>query len=92
MPNLQHITNPDEDLIEPRMLRLLDLLYRTRSVTQSAAALGQSQSTVSIWLGKLRRQLNDLLFVRTPTGMQPTPRADALIDLRRRKPPASPAA
>lgn len=83
MPNLQHIPNPDDDLIEPRMLRLLDLLYRTRSVTQSAATLGQSQSTVSIWLGKLRRQLNDPLFVRTPTGMQPTPRADALIEMAR---------
>jgi DNA-binding transcriptional LysR family regulator len=34
---------------------------------------------VSIWLGKLRRQLHDPLFVRTPAGMQPTPQADLLI-------------
>ncbi|MDW3688248.1 LysR family transcriptional regulator [Cupriavidus sp. CV2] len=74
------MSNPEDDLIEPHMLRLLDLLYRTRSVTQAAAALGQSQSTVSIWLGKLRRRLNDPLFVRTPTGMQPTPRVEALIE------------
>jgi DNA-binding transcriptional LysR family regulator len=34
---------------------------------------------VSIWLARLRKGLGDPLFVRTPTGMQPTPRADALI-------------
>lgn len=38
-----------------------------------------SQPTVSIWLARSREQLRDLLFVRTPAGMQPTPRADALI-------------
>ncbi len=31
----------------------------------------------------LARQLNDPLFVRTPSGMQPTPRADALIETAR---------
>jgi DNA-binding transcriptional LysR family regulator len=66
-------------LFDPRALHLLDLLYRTRSVTQAAELAGQSQPTVSIWLGKLRRQLGDPLFVRTPAGMQPTPRADTLI-------------
>lgn len=66
---------PDVDL-----LRLFDLLYSTHSVTRSAEQLGLSQPTVSIWLGKLRRQLNDPLFVRTPAGMQPTPRADELIE------------
>ena len=35
--------------------------------------------TVSIWLGRLREELNDQLFVRTPSGMIPTPRADELI-------------
>jgi DNA-binding transcriptional LysR family regulator len=66
---------PDVDL-----LRLFDLLYSTHSVTRSAEQLGLSQPTVSIWLGKLRRQLNDPLFVRAPAGMQPTPRADELIE------------
>ncbi|HEY8906679.1 MAG TPA: LysR family transcriptional regulator [Rhodoferax sp.] len=73
----------DTSLLDPKLLRLLDLLYTTRSVTRVAELLGQSQPTVSIWLGKLREQMGDPLFVRTPTGMQPTPQADALIDTAR---------
>ena len=71
----------DDDLswIDVKYLRLFDLLYSTRSVTRSAQQLGQSQPTVSIWLSRLRKLLADPLFVRSPTGMQPTPRADALI-------------
>jgi DNA-binding transcriptional LysR family regulator len=70
---------PDDALFDPKLLRLLDLLHRTRSVTRAAELLGQSQPTVSIWLARLRKRLDDPLFVRTPAGMQPTPRAEALI-------------
>jgi DNA-binding transcriptional LysR family regulator len=70
---------PEDVLLDPKLLKLLDLLHRTRSVTQAAELLGQSQPTVSIWLARLRKALGDPLFVRTPEGMQPTPRADALI-------------
>lgn len=73
----------DADLLDLKLLRLFDLLYSTGSVTRTAEQLGQSQPTVSIWLGRLRRVLNDPLFVRTPAGMQPTPRADALIGTAR---------
>jgi DNA-binding transcriptional LysR family regulator len=73
----------DDDLIDARLLRMFDLIYSTRSVTRAAEQLGQKQPTISIWLGKLRRQLDDPLFVRTPGGMQPTPRADALIGTAR---------
>jgi DNA-binding transcriptional LysR family regulator len=66
-----------------KLLHLFELLCSTRSVTRSAEQLGQSQPTVSIWLGKLRQQFDDPLFVRTPSGMQPTPRADALRPLVR---------
>jgi len=66
-------------LPEPKLLQLLNVLYDTRSVTRAAEQLGQSQPTISIWLGRLREQLHDPLFVRTPAGMAPTPRADALI-------------
>jgi DNA-binding transcriptional LysR family regulator len=69
----------DDPLQDPKLLRLLDLLHRTHSVTQAAALLGQSQPTLSIWLAKLRQRLGDPLFVRTPAGMMPTPRALALI-------------
>lgn len=72
---------PDSlELLDTKLLRLLDLLYSTGSVTRAAELLGQSQPTVSIWLAKLREALNDPLFVRTPTGMQATPRAQALME------------
>ena len=69
----------DHALLDVKLLRLLDLLYASGSVTRVAEQLGQSQPTVSIWLGRLRRTLGDPLFVRTPEGMLPTPRAEALI-------------
>ncbi len=67
------------ELPDPKLLRLFDLLYDLRSVTGVAERLGQSQPTVSIGLGRLRRLLGDQLFVKTADGMAPTPRADALI-------------
>ena len=69
----------DEELLDVRQLRMFELIYDMRSVTRAAEQMGQKQPTVSIWLSKLRAQLNDPLFVRTSNGMQPTPRADALI-------------
>ncbi|WP_207622791.1 LysR family transcriptional regulator [Falsiroseomonas algicola] len=65
--------------LEVKYLRLFDVLHETRSVTKAAERLGQSQPTVSIWLNHLRRALRDPLFVRTGAGMEPTPRAEALI-------------
>jgi DNA-binding transcriptional LysR family regulator len=69
----------EEELLDVRQLRMFELIYDMRSVTRAAEQMGQKQPTVSIWLSKLRAQLNDPLFVRTTNGMQPTPRADALI-------------
>jgi DNA-binding transcriptional LysR family regulator len=70
-------------LLDVRLLRLFDALYATRSVTRAARQLGQAQPTVSIWLGRLRQELGDPLFVRTSSGLEPTPRADALIGTAR---------
>jgi DNA-binding transcriptional LysR family regulator len=67
-------------LPEPKLLMLFTLLYESRNVTRAAQALGQSQPNISVWLNKLRRQLGDPLFVRTARGMQPTPRAEALVE------------
>jgi DNA-binding transcriptional LysR family regulator len=71
--------SPDASLLDVKLLRLFDLIYSTRSVTRAAELLGQRQPTASIWLRTLRTELNDGLFVRTPAGMLPTPRADVLI-------------
>ena len=73
---------PTDGLPEPKLLMLFEVLYRTGSVTRAAEQLGQSQPTISLWLGKLRQQLRDPLFVRTPGGMKPTPQAEALITVR----------
>jgi DNA-binding transcriptional LysR family regulator len=67
------------EFMDIKLLRLFDSLYNTRSVTRTAEALTLSQPTISIGLGRLRKHLNDSLFVRTATGMLPTPRSDALI-------------
>jgi DNA-binding transcriptional LysR family regulator len=68
----------DAELLDAKELRLLALLQQTRSVTQAAERLGQSQPTVSIWLARMRRQFGDPLYVRTPDGMQPTARMNEL--------------
>lgn len=70
----------DASLLEPRWLQFFDVLYRTGNVTKAAEELGVSQPTVSVWLAQLRKELGDPLFVRTPAGMQPTPRADAMVE------------
>ena len=69
-----------DSLIDPKLLQLFEQLYATRSVTRAAQSLGLEQPTVSIRLRKLRRHVGDPLFVRTSRGMQPTPRAEALLE------------
>jgi len=69
--------NPEE--IDLKLLRLLDSLHATRSVTRTAEQIALSQPTVSIGLARLRKMLSDPLFVRTSEGMQPTPRTEDLM-------------
>ncbi|AYR26125.1 LysR family transcriptional regulator [Herbaspirillum rubrisubalbicans] len=54
-------------------------VFDERSVSGAARRLGMSQPAVSVALNKLRYALGDPLFVRTARGMEPTPRALALI-------------
>lgn len=60
------------------LLLVFDALLRERSVIRAADALALSQPAVSHALNRLRHLLNDRLFVRTPAGMTPTPRAEQL--------------
>ena len=62
-------------MLDLNLLRVLDVLLEERSVTRTGARLGLTQSAVSHALNRLRFVLNDELFTRGPTGMQPTPRA-----------------
>lgn len=56
-------------------------IYVTRSVTQAGDSLNMTQSAVSNALKRLRERFDDPLFVRAPSGMQPTPMASDLINL-----------
>ncbi len=56
----------------------------TRSVTRAADRLALSQPAVSHALGRLRRMLDDPLFLRGRAGFSLTPRAAALVGPVRR--------
>jgi DNA-binding transcriptional LysR family regulator len=59
--------------IDLKLLGIVSVLQKTRSVSEAAKRLGLSQSTVSMTLAKLRDHFHDPLFVRTSTGMETTP-------------------
>ena len=61
------------------LLPIAVALYEERGVSKTATRLGMSQPAVSAALAKLRKALGDPLFIRTAHGMEPTPRAQALI-------------
>jgi len=65
------------------LLPIAFALYDERSVSGAARALNMSQPAVSMALRKLRAAFNDPLFIRTPRGVAPTPRAHALIKASR---------
>jgi DNA-binding transcriptional LysR family regulator len=60
------------------LLVLFEAVLEERHVGRTADRLNLSPSAVSHGLGRLRRLLNDPLFLRTPKGVVPTARA---IDL-----------
>ena len=64
--------------LDLNLLVVLQALIGERSVTRAAAEVGLSQSAMSHALGRLRKMLGDPLLVRTPQGMEPTPRAKAM--------------
>lgn len=64
--------------IDLNLLFVFEVLYEVRHVTKSAERLHLTQSAVSHALGRLRSMLNDPLFVRVPSGLQPTERAHQL--------------
>lgn len=56
-------------------LALFEIVLEERHVGQAAGRLNLAPSAVSHGLGRLRRLLNDPLFLRTPKGVVPTDRA-----------------
>ncbi|HKE83581.1 MAG TPA: LysR family transcriptional regulator [Vicinamibacterales bacterium] len=66
--------NPDLNL-----LPIAVALYDALSVSRAARQLGMSQPAVSKALRRLRETFDDPLFVRSPRGIVPTPRAHAIV-------------
>src|ERR1700754_704879 len=62
--------------VDLNLLLVFDVLYRARNTTRAAEQLHLTQPAVSNALRRLRDQFDDVLFVKTAAGMQPTPRAD----------------
>jgi DNA-binding transcriptional LysR family regulator len=64
--------------LDLNLLRVFDAMSEELSVTRAGARLGLTQSAVSHALRRLRRLLDDELFIRGPHGMQPTSRAQEI--------------
>lgn len=61
--------------IDLNLLTSLEALLEEQNVSRAARRLGVTQPAASHALNRLRELLGDPLLVRTPAGMQPTPRA-----------------
>jgi DNA-binding transcriptional LysR family regulator len=77
MPGTSAVALPFNTL-DLNLLKVLDAVMEERSVLRASQKLALSQSAVSHSLARLREMLDDDLFVRTATGMQPTSRALAM--------------
>jgi DNA-binding transcriptional LysR family regulator len=71
-------TAPKLGAIDLNLLVVFDAIMRERSVTRAGQRLGLSQPAMSHALIRLRHMLKDELFVRSPNGVEPTPRAEQL--------------
>ncbi len=66
--------------IDLNLLVVFQEVFQERQISSVARKLNLSQPAVSNALARLRKTLNDELFVRTSLGMQPTPLAQQLAD------------
>src|SRR5258708_5422981 len=67
--------------VDLNLLKAFDALTNERAVTRAAERIGLSQPAMSHALSRLRSLFSDDLFVRTPTGMEPTARAREIAPL-----------
>lgn len=73
-------TNLQLHQLDLNLLVIFRQLLVEKSVSKAADALSLTQPAVSNALARLRKQLGDELFVRTPLGMEPTPYAEAISE------------
>jgi DNA-binding transcriptional LysR family regulator len=62
------------------LLVVFDAVMQEKNLTRTGQRLGLSRPAVSHALARLRHLLNDELFVRSPEGMLPTPRAERMFE------------
>ena len=67
--------------VDLNLLKAFDALTNERAVTRAGDRIGLSQPAMSHALSRLRDLFADDLFVRTPTGMEPTARAREIAPL-----------
>jgi DNA-binding transcriptional LysR family regulator len=64
--------------LDLNLLRVFDVVMDERNLTRAAARLSITQPAVSNALKRLKDSVGADLFTRTPSGVNPTPRAQAL--------------
>lgn len=69
------VSGADLSRADLNLLVLFEIVREERHVGRAAERLNLSSSAVSHGLGRLRRLLNDPLFLKTPKGVVPTARA-----------------
>ena len=69
--------------LDLNLLRVFDAVMEERSVLRATQKINLSQSAVSHSLARLREMVDDELFIRTTTGMQPIARALAMAGMVR---------
>lgn len=65
--------------LDLNLLVVFDVVYTERNLTHAAEVLHITQPAVSNALARLRKTLDDPLFVRTSEGMTPTPLARSIV-------------
>src|SRR5882757_7338467 len=64
--------------LDLNLLRVFDVVMAERNLTRAAERLSITQPAVSNALKRLRESVGEDLLTRAPTGVRPTPRAEAL--------------
>lgn len=66
--------------IDLNLLNVFSAIYKEQNISRAADRLGLSQPATSNALNRLRKMLDDPLFVRNSRGVTPTPRAHELAE------------
>lgn len=64
--------------LDLNLLVVFETIYSTGNISHAAKQLDMSQPAMSNALARLRKQLDDQLFIRAGNGVSPTPKADAI--------------